>query len=766
MLTVLVSIASLCWVKGAALLACAPFGSGCLLLGMLVLSGVDVLAALVAAALALSRRVRPTWGSAVAALLMAVALIALWNVDAHGSGAVVACGAVLALTIVAPLQFCILLLGRGGRTPGRRRAPLAAAVLCGSAASVALLTMGAADAHRLLPDLLDALWREMGFGTLVIDQMPVSVSLADVVRLSTGTDTTAPAAAPVGLALLVAIPLAVCLLRVGPWRARRLACLGLFTGCQASICISSAAYGVTRGRLDALGVGLMAVNLIVFACCAIRQMVARQAGGATRTGDTAASDASRAGDTCEDDPHIAAQVESWRERGLSERECETLRHRMAGDTSAETARALGISASTVRTYQERALAKLGMGSIDEIRNQASDGRGAFGGRASRERTNGSADRGRCATARRSTVLLLVIPAAVIALWPLLVFLSSGTQVDVVPFDLIAMFSLVILVMVLAVLHAFILLSEGEGAGPSEKNATWLRIVIAGYVALVFVAFLCASGNAWGIVMDTVTCALSVACAATLASMIWQEDRMAMRRLFVAMRRMGAVGRVAYLLVGACGFRSLWRLIVTWDTSRTDPFALGTMLSMLSCILFVGVLVVMARHTARGESLEEALCVLIGGLAGLMTSVALVGTQSWGSGIALLLQAAPQASAHGVAAGVIDALAAGAMAASAAVIMRVRGRAARLDELPMRDAQLKGRMKGVLMGCGFTPLYADVAVGIASGLSRREICQELNCAPGTVNDARHQAFRYFDVHTSRDLKVALVDAAFRLREQSI
>ena len=49
MLTVLVSIASLCWVKGAALLACAPFGSGCLLLGMLVLSGVDVLAALVAA---------------------------------------------------------------------------------------------------------------------------------------------------------------------------------------------------------------------------------------------------------------------------------------------------------------------------------------------------------------------------------------------------------------------------------------------------------------------------------------------------------------------------------------------------------------------------------------------------------------------------------------------------------------------------------------------------------------------------------------------
>ena len=227
MLTVLVSIASLCWVKGAALLACAPFGSGCLLLGMLVLSGVDVLAALVAAALALSRRVRPTWGSAVAALLMAVALIALWNVDAHGSGAVVACGAVLALTIVAPLQFCILLLGRGGRAPGRRRAPLAAAVLCGSAASVALLTMGAADAHRLLPDLLDALWSEMGFGTLVIDQMPVSVSLADVVRLSTGTDTTAPAAAPVGLALLVAIPLAVCLLRVGPWRARPRALHGM-----------------------------------------------------------------------------------------------------------------------------------------------------------------------------------------------------------------------------------------------------------------------------------------------------------------------------------------------------------------------------------------------------------------------------------------------------------------------------------------------------------------------------------------------------------
>lgn len=81
----------------------------------------------------------------------------------------------------------------------------------------------------------------------------------------------------------------------------------------------------------------------------------------------AASSAHKAGECDEENADTGRTGTAFEGSGLSPRESEALRLRLVGLSSAKVAVQMGISASTVRNLQSRALGKLRVASIDELR---------------------------------------------------------------------------------------------------------------------------------------------------------------------------------------------------------------------------------------------------------------------------------------------------------------------------------------------------------------------------------------------------------------
>ena len=160
-----------------------------------------------------------------------------------------------------------------------------------------------------------------------------------------------------GLAMLLpSVAWSVATLGLGAIATRLRACSArsIIRGCCAGLFLA----WLLSSLFPALGRALvwgMAVPLVLLALALAVMAVG------------AASSAHKAGECDEEIADIGRIGMAFEGSGLSPRESEALRLRLAGLSSAKVAVQMGISASTVRNLQSRALDKLRVASIDELR---------------------------------------------------------------------------------------------------------------------------------------------------------------------------------------------------------------------------------------------------------------------------------------------------------------------------------------------------------------------------------------------------------------
>ncbi len=75
--------------------------------------------------------------------------------------------------------------------------------------------------------------------------------------------------------------------------------------------------------------------------------------------------------------------------------------------------------------------------------------------------------------------------------------------------------------------------------------------------------------------------------------------------------------------------------------------------------------------------------------------------------------------------------------------------------PQNESLNENLARALLQECGMSELAADIAVQTAKGLSANRICADLHVAPGTVQGARHKAYRILDAHDALSLRNALM-----------
>lgn len=417
---------------------------------------------------------------------------------------------------------------------------------------------------------------------------------------------------------------------------------------------------------------------------------------------------------------------------LAEREEACAALMLAGRTSAETAEVLGVGASTVRSYLQRAYRKLDVADGRELRRLYEEGAApvAAGDEA-------MADDRLAQAAAGALALALALPASGRLSWhgADAVYLGVG---------------LVLMTAAVAALAA----AKGGAAARTSRLPLVPRVALA--VAAAALAF-CAQA-AWsipakdgGAVFWVLAGAAVAFCAGALAGPCQRRfPAMAVALGAIALVACGALGTLPALGLVAlaalasgvigddCGPSAAWALAAPSPCGSrsfltlSDALAIGAPALLASgAALFFGT-IASHRYTDALIFNEVAVSALggdgaVAGAFAIFTALLVTVLLASMAVLGLWLRDAPlRAAAEQVPAGRVDS----------------RGAAHR---------------RAHLRSLGLTDLQAGIVLGIAEGETAREIATALHCSIGTVNATRWMAYRRLGVITRDQLTARLVAA---------
>lgn len=444
---------------------------------------------------------------------------------------------------------------------------------------------------------------------------------------------------------------------------------------KSASCLSGTAFGVIAARclaelVPALSAGRSAVGFAALACGAALIVVS----SVRETADLAARPRPAAAEA-------GPSPDAFDLSSLSPREREAVLGRLANKGSAEVARQMGISPSTVRNLQSRAAKKLGVGSLDEL---SPFQQVAVEPKAPRH------------SPMAALLLYLIVLGSVLpvgAAW-------AGGWIE-------------------AVLAGQILLALGLGlvaacSGRTKRTAV-PQAPLCGVAALLGA---CAVAEVAGLAQGTLFVFVARAAALVSLALVAASAR-AVGDCVFAPRDVACISAACLpaLLVGGPGAALCscsFGILALYVGRKKDACSLATLVASFGL------------GSAMGARLSWSL-VCTGELLALAGSMA---------GVAAAASLASLAMGSVVVVGIASAAALFCACLARRDISRLREQSIDFD----------ARVSALCRLRGLNETCASVAIALIGGMSGPEICEALLIAPGTLNSARREVFRVFNVHT--------------------
>lgn len=446
-------------------------------------------------------------------------------------------------------------------------------------------------------------------------------------------------------------------------RGKSASCLaGMAFGVIAARCLAELAPALFAGR-SAVGFATLACGAALIAVSSVRE---------------AADHAAR--------PRPAAveagpSPDAFDLSSLSPREREAVLGRLANKSSAEVARQMGISPSTVRNLQSRAAKKLGVGSLNELSpfQQA-----AVEPKAPRH-------------------------SPMAALLPYLIVFGS-------------------------VLPASAPLAGG-----------WIEAALAGQILLAFGLGLVAACSGRAKRTAVPQAPLCGVAALLGACSVAEVAGLAQGTLFVFVARSAALVSLALVVasVRAAGDCVFAPRDVACISAACLPALLVGGLGTALCSCSFGILALYVGRKKDACSLATLVASFgLGSAVGARLSGSLVCT---GELLALAGSMAGVAAAASLASLAMGSVVVAGIASAAALFWACLARRG-ISRLRGQSIDFGARVSVLCRLRGLNETCTSVAIALIGGMSGPEICEALLIAPGTLNSARREVFRVFDVHT--------------------
>lgn len=444
---------------------------------------------------------------------------------------------------------------------------------------------------------------------------------------------------------------------------------------KSASCLAGTAFGVITARClaelaPALFAGRTAVGFVALACGVALIAVS----SVRETADLAARPRPAAAEA-------GPSPDAFDLSSLSPREREAVLGRLAKKSSAEVARQMGISPSTVRNLQSRAAKKLGVGSLNEL--------STFQQAAAEPKAPQH-----CPMAAPLPYLFVFGSALPVgAAW-------AGGWIE-------------------TVLAGQILLALGLGlvaacSGRTKRTAV-PQAPLCGVAALLGA---CSVAEVAGLAQGTLFVFAARAAALVVLALIVASARAAWDCVF-APRDAACISAACLpaLLVGGPGAALCscsFGILTLYVGRKKDACSLATLVASFGL------------GSAVGARLSWSL-VCTGELLALTGSMA---------GVAAAASLASLAMGSVVVAGIVSAAALFWACLARRGISRLRG----------QSIDFGARVSALCRLRGLNETCTSVAIALIGGMSGPEICEALLIAPGTLNSARREVFRVFDVHT--------------------
>lgn len=444
---------------------------------------------------------------------------------------------------------------------------------------------------------------------------------------------------------------------------------------KSASCLAGTAFGVIAARClaelaPALFAGHSAAGFAALACGAALVAVS----SVRETADLAACPRPAAAEA-------GPSPDAFDLSSLSPREREAVLGRLANKSSAEVARQMGISPSTVRNLQSRAAKKLGVGSLNEL--------SPFQQAAAEPKAPHH-----CSMAAPLPYLFVFGSALpVSAAW-------AGGWIE-------------------AVLVGQILLALGLGlvaaCSGRTKRAAIPQAPLCGVAALLGA---CAVAEVAGLAQGTLFVFVARAAALVSLTLVVASARAAGDCVF-APRDVACISAacLSALLVGGPGAALCscsFGILALYVGRKKDACSLATLVASFGL------------GSAVGARLSWSL-VCTGELLALAGSMV---------GVAAAASLASLAMGSVVVAGIASAAALFWACLARRGISRLRG----------QSIDFGARVSALCRLHGLNETCTSVAIALIGGMSGSEICEALLIAPGTLNSARREVFRVFNVHT--------------------
>lgn len=444
---------------------------------------------------------------------------------------------------------------------------------------------------------------------------------------------------------------------------------------KSASCLASMAFGVIAARClaelaPALFAGRTTVGFAALACGAALIAVS----SVRKTADHAARPRPAA-------VEAGPSNDAFDLTPLSPREREAVLGRLAKKSSAEVARQMGVSPSTVRNLQSRAAKKLGVGSLDEL------------------------------SPFQQVAVEPKVPrhCPMAALLPYLIVFGSVLPVGA---PLAGGW-------IEAALAGQILLAFGLGlvaacSGRTKRTAV-PQAPLCGVAALLGA---CSVAEVAGLAQGTLFVFAARAAALAVLALVVASARAAWDCIF-APRDVACISAACLpaLLVGGPGAALCscsFGILTLYVGRKKDACSLATLVASFGLGSAVG------AHLSWSLVCTGELLALTGSMAGVAAAASL----------------ASLAMGSVVVAGIVSAAALFWACLARRDISRLRGQSI---DFGARASALC-RLRGLNETC------TSVAIALIGGMSGPEICEALLIAPGTLNSARREVFRVFNVHT--------------------
>lgn len=444
---------------------------------------------------------------------------------------------------------------------------------------------------------------------------------------------------------------------------------------KSASCLAGMAFGVIAARClaelaPALFAGRSAVGFAALACGAVLVAVSsvREAADHAARPRPAAVEAGPSADAFDLTP-------------LSPREREAVLGRLAKKSSAEVARQMGVSPSTVRNLQSRAAKKLGVGSLDEL--------SPFQQVAVEPKVP------------RHSPMTALLPYLIVfgSVLPVSAPLAGGW--------------------IEAALAGQILLAFGLGlvavcSGRTKRTAV-PQAPLCGTAALLGACFV---AEVAGLEQGTLFVFAARAAALVVLALVVGSARAAWDCIF-APRDVACISAACLpaLLVGGAGAALCscsFGILTLYVGRKKDACSLAALVASFGLGSAVG------AHLSWSLVCTGELLALAGSMAGVAAAASL----------------ASLAMGSVVVAGIV----------SAAVLFLACIARRDISRLREQSIDFDARASALCRLRGLNETCTSVAISLLGGMSGPEICEALLIAPGTLNSARREVYRVFDVHT--------------------